>query len=69
VLDYSIWPWLSKEVYRLGVPANEDELIQMIDQAWQRLPQQFVQRAIDNIELRLRRIIENDGGPIEKFWR
>ena len=37
--------------------------------AWRRLPQLFVQHAIDNIEQRLRRIIESDGGPIEKFWR
>jgi hypothetical protein len=69
VLDYFVWQWLSKEVYRLGAPTTVNELIRLITHAWQRLPQDLVRHAIDAIEPRLRRIIANGGGPIEKYRR
>jgi transposase len=65
--DYSIWGLLEKNVYHGRKITSLPELKSTILQEWDKLPQEVIDRCIDSFKPRLNRVIEAEGGHIEKF--
>ena len=65
-LDYYVWSRLESIVYRMKIQSL-DQLASRVRQAWEQLPQDEINRAIDNFRPRLRALEKANGGHIIKF--
>lgn len=62
--DFFLWGWAKEEVYRTR-PSNLDELEERIRAVLENVPQDFLQKSIDDIPKRLRRLVDNAGAYVE----
>jgi hypothetical protein len=62
--DFFLWGWVKSQIYRTQ-PTDLDDLQSRIQQAFDELPQEMINRAIDSYERRLERCIEVDGKSVE----
>ena len=67
VLDYCVWGAIEDKVWQNDVIANIDELKDAIVREWEAFPQESFNRAIGEFRLRMRNVIEADGGHIERY--
>lgn len=65
--DFFLWGHIKSQVYHTQ-PADLEELKQRIEDAFNNLPQDMVDRAIDSYERRLRRCIEVQGRSVEQEY-
>jgi hypothetical protein len=63
--DFFLWGHIKDIVYRAGVPADLEELRERIENAFEKLPQEFVDNSVDTFKKRLKDCIEKDGSHIE----
>ena len=67
-LDYAIWDILEDKVWSSGVRAITLEGLRgRITRCWQELSQDVIDRTIDAFRSCLRKVIEANGGHIERF--
>ena len=62
--DFFCGGWIKSRVYRTQ-PRDLDDLQARIQHAFDELPQEMINRAIDSYERRLERCIEVDGKSVE----
>lgn len=62
--DFFLWGHLKSMVYRTQ-PTSLDDLQRRIERVFAELPQDMVDRAIDNYLVRLKKVVENSGGSVE----
>jgi hypothetical protein len=66
-LDFFLWGWIRERVYRTE-PLDLNDLQSRIQRAFDDLPQEMIDRAIDSYERRLRRCIEVEGKSVEQSY-
>ena len=66
-VDYGVWENLSSRVYREKI-ADIDQLVAVLKRKWEELPQEQINKAIDQFRPRLRKVIEMKGKHIEQFF-
>lgn len=66
-VDYCVWGMLEAMVYKTKI-RNRDHLKEVLLDCWNRLPQESIDKGIDQFRLRLRKVIEVEGKHIEQFF-
>ena len=66
-VDFSIWGALKEKVYCGLRMTNSDELMTAIEEEWEAFPQDTIDHAIYSFKPRLKRVIKENGGHIEKY--
>jgi len=67
-VDFSIWEILEAKVYHGRRMTNLNELMAEIEEEWEAFPQETIDHAIDRFKPRLKRVIEENGGHIGKYY-
>jgi len=62
--DFFLWGWIKSRIYRTQ-PIDLDDLQSRIQQAFDELPQEMINRSIEAYKNRLERCIEVDGKSVE----
>ena len=69
-VDFCIWGVLAANVYRGRMITGLEQLKEAIVEEWEKFPQETINRAIEHYRKRLRRVIEQNGGHIERYnWQ
>ena len=63
--DFFLWGHIKAIVYADGVPANLEELKQRIQQAFEEMPQEMVDNAVEAFPRRLQKCIDKEGKNVE----
>ena len=63
-VDYKVWGWMQDRGYQQPV-ADIDELRERLLQDWASMPQNIIDKAINDWRKRLRACVEADGGHFE----
>ena len=66
-VDYCVWGVLEQNVYRGRRITDLDMLKKAIKEEWNKIPQEMISKYIDNFRSCLRRLIEAEGGHIERY--
>lgn len=66
-VDYGIWENLAERVYRIKI-RDVAHLRTLIIEKWEEIPQEQVDRAINQFKPRLRKVVEVNGKHIEQFF-
>ena len=66
-VDYCVWSFLERNVYRGRRFENTTELKEAILQEWEALPQAVIKNTIDGFRSRVQLVIAENGQYIEKY--
>ena len=62
--DFFLWGWAKEEVYKTN-PKNLTELEEQICAVLSNTPQDFLEKSVKNVEIRLKKCSDNNGAHVE----
>lgn len=66
--DFFLWGYIKDQVYKKGMPKTLAELRERITAAFDEMPQEMINRAIDAYKTRLERCVEVEGKSVEQTY-